>query len=177
MGGDQQERVDEAPPVRLGQILADGLRERRQGGHQRPVLGVLLDRTQFSRLLSASLTATAVGYFLLFTSSSLARALPAAGDIGMFGTMSEVIPQTAIQRVIPDAVLGRVSAAFVTGEAAATLAGAVAGPFLAQAVRLPGMAATASLLTLTAAALTVKGRKSLRFMPFGSPPRVHRGQG
>lgn len=115
---------------------------------------MLLDRAQIRSLLTASLTATAVAYFLLFTSSSLARALPAAIAIGMFGTMSEVFPQTAIQRVIPDAVLGRVSAAFVTGEAAATLTGAVAGPFLAQAVHLSGIAAIASLITLSAAALT-----------------------
>jgi hypothetical protein len=144
------------------------------------VLRVLLDRAQFSSLLAVSLAATAVGYFLLFTSSCCSprrspERCPATGTIGMFGTMSMVIPQTAIQRVIPDAVLGRVSAAFVTGEAAA-LAGTVAGPFLAEAVRLPGIAAIASLVTLAAAALTARGRKSLRFMPLGSPSRVHRGR-
>jgi hypothetical protein len=46
----------------------------------------------------------------LFTSVSLVTALPAAIAIGMFGSMSEVIPQTAMQRVIPNAVLGRISA-------------------------------------------------------------------
>ena len=118
-----------------------------------PVLRVLLGRAQLRNLLAASLALTAVAYFLLFTSSSLTRALPAAAAIGMFGTMSEVIPQTAIQRVIPNVVLGRVSAAFVTGEAAATLTGAVLGPFLAQAVHFPGIAAVASLGTLSAAGL------------------------
>jgi predicted MFS family arabinose efflux permease len=119
-----------------------------------PVLRVLLNRGQLRNLLAVSLIATAIAYFLLFTSSSLARALPAAIAIGMFGTISEVVPQTAIQRVIPNAVLGRVSAAFVTGKAAATLVGAVVGPFLAQEVHLPGIAAIASLFTLSAAVLT-----------------------
>ena len=119
-----------------------------------PVLRALLDRAQPRTLLTASLTATAVAYFLLFTSSSLATGLPAAVAIGMFGSMSLVIPQTAVQRVIPDAVLGRVLAVFLTGEAAATLAGAVTGPFLAQAAHFAGVATAASLGTLGAAALT-----------------------
>jgi MFS family permease len=118
-----------------------------------PVIRVLLDRVQPRNLLAASLTATAAAYFLLFTSSSLTTALPAAAAVGMFGSMSGVIPQTALQRVIPNAVLGRVSAVFLTGEAAAALAGAVAGPFLAQAAQLAGVAAAASLATLGAAAL------------------------
>ena len=118
-----------------------------------PVLRALLDRGQPRTLLTVTLTATAVAYFALFTSSSLSTALPAAAAIGMFGSMSEVIPQTAMQRVIPNAVLGRVSAVFLTGEAAATLVGAVAGPFLAQAIHLPGIAAVASSATLLAALL------------------------
>ena len=119
-----------------------------------PVLRTLLDRVQARTLLTASLTATAAAYFLLFTSSSLATALPAAVAIGLFGSMSLVVPQTAVQRVIPGAVLGRVSAVFLTGEAAATLIGAVTGPFLAQAAHFAGLAAAASLGTLSAAALT-----------------------
>jgi MFS family permease len=119
-----------------------------------PVLRALLDRVQPRTLLTASLTGTAVAYLLLFTSSSLATALPAAAAVGMFGSMSLVTPQTTMQRVIPNAVLGRVSAVFLTGEAAATLAGAVAGPFIAQAAHLTGVAAAASLTTLSAAALT-----------------------
>jgi predicted MFS family arabinose efflux permease len=118
-----------------------------------PIIRPLLDRVQPRSLLTASLTATAAAYFLLFTSSSLRTALPAAVAVGMFGSMSLVIPQTTVQRVIPNAVLGRVSAVFLTGEAAATLIGAVAGPFLAQAAHLTTVAATASLLTLGAAAL------------------------
>jgi predicted MFS family arabinose efflux permease len=119
-----------------------------------PVLRVLLDRVQPRNLLTASLTATVAAYFLLFTSSSLATALPAAVTIGMFGSMSVVIPQTTIQRIIPNAALGRVSAVFLTGEAAATLLGAMTGPFLAQAAHFSGVAVAASLVTLSAAALT-----------------------
>ena len=119
-----------------------------------PLLRVLLDRVQPRTLLTATLAATAAGQFSLFTSTSLATALPAAAAIGMFGSMSEVIPQTAMQRVIPNAVLGRISAVFLTGEAAVGLVGAVAGPFLAQALHLAGLAAVASLVTLAAAALT-----------------------
>ena len=120
-----------------------------------PVLRALLDWIQPRTLLTVSLTATAVAYFLLFTSSSLTTALPAAAAIGMFGSMSEVVPPTTMQRVIPNAVLGRVSAVFLTGEAAATLVGAVVGPFLAQAAHFPGVATAASLVTLGAAALTL----------------------
>ncbi len=119
-----------------------------------PVLSALLDRIQPRILLTASLMATAIAYFVLFTSSSLATALPAAVAIGLFGSMSLVIPQTAMQRVIPNAVLGRVSAVFLTGEAAATLVGAVTGPFIAQAAHFAGVATAASLGTLSAAALT-----------------------
>jgi MFS family permease len=120
-----------------------------------PVLRALLDRGQPRTLLTVTLAATAVAYFALFTSSSLLTALPAAVAIGASGTMSEVIPQTAVQRVIPNAALGRVSAVFLTGEAAATLLGAVAGPFLAQAVHLLGIAAIASAATLLAALLAL----------------------
>ncbi len=118
-----------------------------------PLIRVLLDRAQPRTLLTASLTATAAGYFLLFTSSSLATALPAAAAVGMSGSMSLVIPQTALQRVIPNTALGRVSAVFLTSEAAATLTGAMAGPFLAQVAHLVAVATAASLITLTAAAL------------------------
>ena len=88
-----------------------------------PVLRWVLDRAQPRNLLTASLTATAAAFFLLFSSSSLATALPAAVGIGLFGSMCQVIPLTAMQRVIPNAILGRVSAVFLTAEAAATLAG------------------------------------------------------
>jgi hypothetical protein len=118
-----------------------------------PVIRALLDRSQPQHLLTATLTATAAAYYLLFTSSSLATALPAAAAVGMTGSMSLIIPQTVMQRVIPNTALGRVSAVFLTSEAAATLTGAVAGPFLAQAAHLAAAAIADSLLTLSAAAL------------------------
>lgn len=118
-----------------------------------PAIRGLLDRCQPRHLLTATLTATAAAYYLLFTSSSLATALPAATAVGMTGSMSLVIPQTIMQRVIPNGGLGRVSAVFLTSEAAATLTGAAAGPFLAQAAHLAAAATAASLLTLGAAAL------------------------
>jgi predicted MFS family arabinose efflux permease len=118
-----------------------------------PLIRAFLDRAEPRSLLTASLTATAAAYVLLFTSSSLAIALPAATAVGLAGSMSLVIQQTVLQRVIPDGVLGRVSAVFLTGEAVATLAGSVAGPFLAQAADLVALAAAASVVTLSAAAL------------------------
>jgi predicted MFS family arabinose efflux permease len=138
-----------------------------------PVIRLLLDRVQPRQLLTASLTATAAAYFLLFTSSSLTAALPAAVAVGMFGSMSLVVPQTAVQRVIPNAVLGRVTAVFLTAEAAATLTGAVAGPFLAQAAQLEGVAIAASLVTLGAAALAWLSGPSGRRRPI---PDTHAGQ-
>lgn len=119
-----------------------------------PVLRALLDRIQPRILLTATLTVTATAYPLLFTSSTLATAVPATAAIGMFGSMSLVIPQTAVQRAIPNAVLGRVSAVFLAGEALATISGAAGGPFLAQAARISGLAIAASIVTFTAAALT-----------------------
>jgi predicted MFS family arabinose efflux permease len=136
-----------------------------------PVLRAVLDRAQPRNLLAASLTATAVGFFLLFSSSSLTTALPAAVGIGLFGSMSQVIPLTAMQRVIPNAILGRVSAVFLTAEAAATLAGAVAGPFLAQALHFNGAATVASLVTLGAAALTFLTVPRTPAEPSGCWPR------
>ena len=127
-----------------------------------PAIRVLLDRAGPRNLLTATLTATAGGYLLLFTSSSLGVALPAATAVGMSGSMALVVQQTTVQRVIPGPVLGRVSAAFLTGAAAATLAGSVAGPFLAQAAGLTAAATAASLVTLGAAAL------AFRTVPAGS---------
>jgi MFS family permease len=118
-----------------------------------PVIRLLLDRVQPRILLAATLTATAAAYVGLFTSSSLGTALPAAAAVGLFGSMSLVIPQTTMQRVVPNAVLGRIGAVFLTGEAAATLAGAAIGPFLAQAAGLTVVAVVAALVTLVAAGL------------------------
>lgn len=121
-----------------------------------PVIRVFLDRAEPRTLLTASLTATAGAYFLLFTSSSLAVALPAAAAVAMSGSMTQVIQQTVLQRVIPGAVLGRASAVFQTGAAAATLTGSIAGPFLAQAAGMVAVAAAASLVTLGAAAVAFR---------------------
>jgi predicted MFS family arabinose efflux permease len=121
-----------------------------------PAIRLLLDRVPPRNLLTGSLTATAAAFFGLFTSTSLATALPAAAAVGLFGSMSLVIPQTAMQRAIPNAALGRVAAVFLTCQAAATLAGATAGPFLAQAAHLTGVATVASLVTLAAAVLTYR---------------------
>ncbi len=118
-----------------------------------PVIRILMGRFQPRGLLAATLAATGAGYFLLFTSSTLAAALPAAAAVAMFGSMSLVIPQTTMQRVIPGAALGRVSSVFLTAEAAVTLIGAVVGPFLAQATALAVLAAAASIVTLSAAAM------------------------
>jgi len=118
-----------------------------------PLLRALLDRLQPKHLLTASLATTAAAYFWLFHSSSLASAFPAAVGIGMFGSMSLVVPQTAVQRVIRNAALGRVTAVFLTGEAAATLAGAVAGPAVAQEAHLSTVATAATLAVLAGALL------------------------
>jgi predicted MFS family arabinose efflux permease len=122
-----------------------------------PLLKVTLDRIPARYLLSGTLGVTATGLLLLFHSASLSTALPAAIAVGMFGSMSLVIPQTTVQRLIPNAALGRVSAVFLTGEAAATLIGAVAGPALAQAIGIGSLAAAASLATIAAALLTLSG--------------------
>ena len=132
-----------------------------------PVVRVCLERAGPRNLLAVTLAATAAAYFLLFTSTSLATALPAAVAVAAFGSMSLVIQQTTLQRVIPGAALGRVSAVFLTGGAAATLIGSVAGPFLAQAANLTAAAAAASLVTLGAAALN---RFTMPPMP-ARPPR------
>jgi MFS family permease len=120
-----------------------------------PVTRLLLDRTAPRLLLAFALGATAAAFLALFTSSSLAVAVPAAAAVGAFGSMSLVVSSTTMQRVIDNAVLGRVSAVFLTVESAASLLGAVGGPFLAQAAGLSGVAIAASLVTLGAAALTV----------------------
>jgi MFS family permease len=117
--------------------------------------GPVLRRMRKARhLLVACLLGDAVAYLVLFTSSSLRVALPAAVVIGLLGTLCQVVPLTVVQRAYPNEVLGRVCAAFVTGEAVATLAGAVGGPFIAQAAGLPGTAMVASVVTVAAAVIT-----------------------
>jgi MFS family permease len=125
-----------------------------------PILRALVDRVRPRILLPVTLTGTAAGYFALFTAGGLTVALPAAVLIGMFGSMSEIIPLTAVQRAVAGAVLGRVCAVFMTCEAAATLIGSAAGPFLAQAAQFSGLAAVASAATVCAAALALFGLPS-----------------
>ena len=120
-----------------------------------PALRALVDRVQPRILLAVTLTGTAAGYFALFTARGLAAALPAAVIIGMLGSMSQIIPLTAVQRAVAGAALGRVCAVFLTCEAAATLAGSAAGPFLAQAAQFIRLAAVASAATVGAAALAL----------------------
>ena len=118
-----------------------------------PVVRLLLDRARTRPVLTVSLAVTGLASFVLFSSSSLAIALPAAVAVGMFGSMTLVSSQTTVQRVIPNAALGRVISAFLVGEAAATLIGALSGPFLAQARQITGLAIIASAVTVGAAAL------------------------
>jgi predicted MFS family arabinose efflux permease len=139
-----------------------------------PVTRAFLDRAQPRTLLTAGLTGSAIAYILLFTSSSLATALPAAVAIGLCGCLSLVTQQTTLQRVITDAVLGRVSAVFLAGEAAATLIGSVAGPFLAQAANLAAVATAASLVTLSAAALAFRTVPQMSAINIASPPATER---
>jgi len=120
-----------------------------------PVLTITLNRISPKHLLFLTLVATAASYALLFHSSSLVTALPAALAVGLFGSMSLVTTQTTIQRVIPNAALGRISAVFLAGEAAATLAGALASALLAQIIHLAGLATAASLTTVVAAVLSL----------------------
>jgi MFS family permease len=116
-------------------------------------------RIQPKLLMATSQAGTAVGFFLLFHSSSLPVALPAGVIIGFFGSITLVTPQTLLQRVTPNAVLGRISTVFFAAEAIATLAGALLGPTISQATSLSTTATVASIGTFTAAGLT------FRFVP------------
>jgi MFS family permease len=120
-----------------------------------PALKVLLDRFPGRYLLGFTLAGNAGGYLGLFTSSSFSTALAAAMTIGLFGSMSLIVPQTLVQRSVPGELQGRISAVFITGEAVATLGGAVTGPALVRVVQVAGLAVTASSLTLVAAVLAV----------------------
>lgn len=111
------------------------------------VIRRLVDRVQPRHLLAASQLATAVAFFVLFSSTSLVVALPAGVAIGVFGSMTLVTPQTALQRVVPNEALGRISAVFLSAEALATLVGAVAGPLLAQTLSLLAAVVVAVVVT------------------------------
>lgn len=118
-----------------------------------PPTRMLVDRVQPRHLLAASLLCTAAGFYLLFSSTSLVTALPAAVVIGLFGSTTLVVPQTTLQRALPSAVQGRVNAAFLTAEALATLVGAVTGPWLAQATRMTTVTQMCCAATVIAALL------------------------
>lgn len=111
----------------------------------------LVDRMRPRHLLAASQFATAVAFFVLFGSTSLAVALPAAVAIGVFGSMTLVTPQTALQRAVPNEALGRISAVFLTTEALATLVGAVAGPLIAHTLSLSAAVVVACAVTAVGA--------------------------
>ena len=120
-----------------------------------PAIRLLLDRVQPRNLLTASLTATAAAFFGLFTSSSLATALPAAAAVGLFGSMSLGDPADRDaaghpergarpgQRRIPHRPGG--------GHPDRRHRRALSRPGRAPS---PGVATAASLVTLGAAALT-----------------------
>ena len=115
-----------------------------------PLIRVLVDRAPPAQLLGGVLTVTGAGYVLLFSTTTLAAALPAAVLLGAAGSTALGAVGTTLQRVTPDRVLGRTGSALFTCEAAATLAGAVAGPAAAQALDVPRtayLAATATALS------------------------------
>lgn len=111
------------------------------------VIRRLVDRVQPRHLLAATQLATAVAFFVLFSSTSLFVALPAGVAIGVFGSMTLVTPQVALQRVVPNEALGRISAVFLSAEALATLLGALAGPLLAQTLSLFAAVVVACVVT------------------------------
>jgi predicted MFS family arabinose efflux permease len=111
----------------------------------------LVDRVQPRHLLAASQLATAVAFFVLFSSTSLVIALPAGVAIGVFGSMTLVTPQTALQRLVPNEVLGRISSIFIAAEALATLLGALAGPVLAESMSLFSAVVVACVVTAVGA--------------------------
>jgi len=124
-----------------------------------PLLRLMGDRVEPRYLLSATLMATAVGFFLLFTSHTVVPAMMSAVLIGTSGSMALVIPGITLQRVIANEVLGRVTAVFLGGEAIGTMIGAVAGPLVAE---------EASILTITLAAcsaVVVGAALSLTILP------------
>jgi len=112
----------------------------------------LVDRVQPRYLLAASQFATAAGFFVLFSSRSLEVALPAGVAIGVFGSITLVTPQMALQRVVPNESLGRISSVFFMAEALATLIGALIGPVLAESFSIFCAVVVACVMT-TAGAL------------------------
>ncbi len=121
-----------------------------------PMTRALVDRLRPGPLLAGALAVTSAGFALLFGSTSLTSALPAAVLIGLSGSTALVVAQTALQRVTPAEVLGRVSAVLFTGEAAATFVGALAGPALAELTSPRTTAFAACAVTLAAGAYAAR---------------------
>lgn len=118
----------------------------------------LLHGVQPRVVLCGAQLATAAGFAVLFGSRSLVIALPAAVAIGLFGSVTLITPQTALQTVAPNGFLGRISAVFLAAEALATLLGAVSGPLLAESVSLSfaaWLAVTVTALGAVSGAVTV----------------------
>jgi MFS family permease len=120
-----------------------------------PLVRYLVDRVSTRYLLAGALVATAVGFILLFRSTSLIGALPAAVLIGVFGSTVLVAAQTALQRVTPNAVLGRISGVVFTGEAVATFAGAFIGSALMEVTSIHTTAYIAGATTLLSGVLAL----------------------
>ncbi|HEX6341144.1 MFS transporter [Umezawaea sp.] len=94
-----------------------------------PLVRALVDRVSPGYLLGGTLAATAVGFGLLFGSTPMATALPAAVVTGAFGSTALVVVKTSVRRITPNELLGRVGSALFTAEAVA----AFAGPVIAEA--------------------------------------------
>ena len=117
-----------------------------------PATRVLVDRLPPGPLLAGALATTSVGFVLLFSSTSLTSALPAAALVGLSGSAALIVTQTTLQRVTPTDVLGRVGAVLFTGEAAATFVGALAGSALADLTSPRTTAYAACAVTVAVAA-------------------------
>jgi predicted MFS family arabinose efflux permease len=120
-----------------------------------PLVRYLVDRVPTGYLLAGALAATATGFVLLFRSTSLVGALPAAVLIGVFGSTVLVSAQTALQRVTPNAVLGRISGVLFTGEAVATFVGALLGSALMEITSIHTTAYIAGAATLLSGVLAL----------------------
>lgn len=95
-----------------------------------------LDQIQPRTTLAVAQLCTSGGFVLLFSAKGLVTAVAGAVVIGVFGSVTLVVLQTALQRAADNHLLGRISALFLVVEAFATLVGALAGPWLAESVSL-----------------------------------------
>ncbi|MEU4803730.1 MFS transporter [Actinosynnema sp. NPDC023587] len=140
-----------------------------------PITRVLTDRLRPGYLISGALTGVAVGFGLLFASTSVPYAVAAAVLVGLAGSTTLGGAQTALQRSTPNAVLGRVGAAMYTGEAGASLAGALAGPVLLKFSLAVAVWSACGLTLLCAALVLVLLRGAGRPAPPPDAPGPRRG--